>query len=232
MYGGFWIEKPVGNNKFSYEARLNKKIYVPEIIVSDLDGVKLAQHPSFIELEEGEEKICRGLDKIYKLECKEVGDKEVYLFDNHNHSFYFWAKGLKEGKVDRGIDLVHIDQHKDTREPDNYEVDFEDLVDVARYTTEVLNVGSFIKPAMERGIFKDLYIIDSTYSMSAKRPDGYILDLDLDFFSEDMDYIGFDERLECVIGYVKNTDFITIATSPYFIDQKRAIEVLKMIFSR
>src|SRR3712207_4392901 len=69
-------------------------------------------------------------------------------------------------------------------------------------------------------------------SMKMERPKSYLLDLDLDFFSDDMDYINFDDRMECVIDYVEHADFITIATSPYFIDQKKALEVLKMIFTR
>lgn len=232
MYGGFWIEKACGNNKFSYEDRSNKKIYVPELISAGLNDVKIATYPSFIEFDDGQEKVCRGLDKIYKLEGPEFDDKDVYLFDNHNHAFYFWARGLKEGKFDRGSSLVHIDQHKDTRVPDSYDVDIDNIDDVIRYTTEVLNVGSFIKPAMKKGIFKDLHIIDSTYSMNMDRPELYILDLDLDFFSDDMDYIDFDDRMACAVDYVNHAKFITIATSPYFIDQKRALEVLKMIFTR
>jgi len=232
MYGGFWIEKACGNNKFSYNERSNKKIYVPELVSAGLNDVKIATHPSFIEFDVGKEKVCRGLDKIYKLEGPEVDNKDVYLFDNHNHAFYFWARGLKEGQFNKGCDLVHIDQHKDTRIPDSYEVDIYNMHDVIRYTTEVLDVGSFIKPAMQKGIFKDLHIIDSTYSMKMERPKSYLLDLDLDFFSDDMDYINFDDRMECVIDYVEHADFITIATSPYFIDQKKALEVLKMIFTR
>lgn len=232
MYGDFWLEGPIGNNKFSYEDRKNKKIYVPELIVSDIGGVNIAEHPSFVEIEDGQEKICRGLKNIYKLEGQGVGDKDVYLFDNHNHSFYFWAKGLSEGKFKMGVDLVHIDQHKDTREPDNYEVDIENLGDVAIYTNEVLNVGSFIKPAMYKGIFGNVHIIDSSYSMNMKMPEEYILDLDLDFFSEDMDYIGLDDRLVCVKKYVDRADFITIATSPYFIDQVRALDILFRVFAR
>ncbi len=39
-YNGFFIEKPVGNNIFSFEERENKKIFVPKLIKGDLDSSK------------------------------------------------------------------------------------------------------------------------------------------------------------------------------------------------
>ena len=36
-YIGFYIDKPIGNNIFSYEDRENKKIYVPKLIEGTLD---------------------------------------------------------------------------------------------------------------------------------------------------------------------------------------------------
>ena len=36
-YIGFYIDRPIGNNIFSYEDRENKKIYVPKLIEGTLD---------------------------------------------------------------------------------------------------------------------------------------------------------------------------------------------------
>ena len=58
--------------------------------------------------------------------------KDVYIFDNHNHAFYFWIKSLKKGNFTKGCKLVHVDQHKDTREPENYNVDIDNIDDVFR----------------------------------------------------------------------------------------------------
>lgn len=125
---------------------------------------------------------------------------------------------------------MHVDQHKDTRKPNSYEVDIENLEDVIRYTNEVLNVGSFIQPALYHKIFDDVDIVDSTYSLERELVEKYVLDIDLDFFSKDMDYIDFDWKLNRVREYIDKADLITIATSPFFIEQNRAIEVLKMLF--
>ena len=39
----FFIDKPVWNNEFSFEQRINKRLFVPEIIdldINDLDQIK------------------------------------------------------------------------------------------------------------------------------------------------------------------------------------------------
>ena len=42
-YNGFYIEKPMGNNIFSYDERENKKIYVPKLIEGTLDDVLVGE---------------------------------------------------------------------------------------------------------------------------------------------------------------------------------------------
>lgn len=230
MYGGFFLDSPVGNNRFSYDERSQKSIYVPALIDADIKDIEISELPSFVEIEDGVENICYGLKNIYKINSKKYPEKEIYLFDNHNHSFFFWCKGILDGKLDKGINLLHVDQHKDTRVPEDFDVDISDLNDVSRYVNEVLNVGSFIVPAMEMGIFDNLQIVDSTYTLNEEVKLPYALDLDLDFFSEDMDYIDYDYKLSRVIEYVEKTDFITVATSPYFINQEKALDVFREIF--
>ena len=94
-YGGFYIDRPVGNNAFSYEERAKKRIYVPKLIDARIDQVELGGPAAFIEVEDGQEKECLGMKNIYHLVDREITEmgKEVYLFDNHNHAF----SGPKEG---------------------------------------------------------------------------------------------------------------------------------------
>jgi len=160
-YGGFYIDRPVGNNAFSYQERAKKRIYVPRLIEARIDQVELGGPATLIEVEDGQEEECFGMKNMYRLVDKEIigRGKEVYLFDNHNHAFFFWCQVLKRGSMKRGQVLLHVDQHKDTRIPPDYDVDIGDLEDVKRYTNEVLNVGSFIKPALHHGIFSDLMIV-------------------------------------------------------------------------
>lgn len=227
-YNGFYIEKPVGNNVFSYDKRDNKSIYVPKLISGTLNDVKLGNEVVFNEIDENEEIKAIGLENMVEYV---LGNKTIYVFDNHNHAFYFWSKSMMKNEFTRGCKLVHVDQHKDTREPESYDVDVNNIEDVFRYTNEVLNVGSFIKPALKHKIFSELIIIDSLYGFDLEIEPEFVLDIDLDIFSSDMDYIPFDFKLDKIKNLIKKAKVITIATSPYFINQEYAIKVLKELFN-
>ena len=227
-YTGFYIDKSLGNNVFSYDERKNKKIYVPKLIQGDLSDVKVGNEVVFSEIDFEEEINAIGLKNMVKFNYE---DKTVYIFDNHNHSFYFWIKSLKEGLFNKGCKLVHIDQHKDMREPENYDVDIENIEDVFRYTNYVLNVGNFIKPALYHNIFSEAVIIDSTYGLEIDVEGEIVLDIDLDIFSKDMEYISFDLRVNKIREYIDRAKVITIASSPFFIEQDYAIKVLKELFN-
>lgn len=227
-YVGFYIEEPVGNNVFSYEERTNKKIFVPKLIKGTLDDISLGKNIVFNEIDEDTEIKAMGLENLVQYE---VDNKTVYVFDNHNHAFYFWMKSLDRGLFNQGCKLVHVDQHKDMRKPEDYNVDIENLDDVFRYTNKVLNVGNFIQPALKKEIFSDVIIIDSSYGFDINVEGEYVLDIDLDIFSEDMDYIPYDFKLKKIKDLIKKAKVITIATSPYFINQEYAIKVLKELFN-
>lgn len=227
-YKGFYIDKPYGNNIFSYEERENKKIFVPKLIEGDLEDVQIGDHIVFNEIDEDNEIKATGLKNLVKYKFE---DKTIYIFDNHNHAFYFWIKSLKNKEFNKGCKLVHVDQHKDMREPNHYNVNIDSLNDVFMYTNQVLNVGNFIQPALKKEIFSQVTIIDSSYGFDAKIDGEYVLDIDLDIFSKDMDYIPYDFRLNRIKELIQGAKVITIATSPYFIEQDYAIKVLKELFN-
>ncbi|MEG2787618.1 MAG: UPF0489 family protein, partial [Romboutsia sp.] len=227
-YTGFYIDKPTGNNIFSYEERSNKKIYVPKLIEGTLDDVMVGSEVVFNEIDEGEEIKARGLKNMINYNRE---GKDIYIFDNHNHALYFWIKSLKRDKFTKGCKLVHIDQHKDMREPENYNLDIENIDDVFRYTNEVVNVGNFIQPALKYDIFSEVIIIDSSYGFELNIQGEYVLDIDLDIFSKDMEYISLDLRINKIQELIKKAKLITIASSPFFIDQEYAIKVLKELFN-
>ena len=66
--------------------------------------------------------------------------------------------------------------------------------------------------------------------MAMDYPLDYVLDIDLDFFSRDMDYIDYDQKIGRVKEYIEGASLITIATSPYFIEQERALKALRDLF--
>lgn len=46
-----------------------------------------------------------------------------------------------------------------------------------------------------------------------------VLNLDLDFFAPEMDFIDDEKKLKCIRNLLPKVRCVTIATSPYFIDQ-------------
>lgn len=227
LYSGFEITQPVGNNAFSYAQRQNKSIYIPPLIQGTLSDLALCENVVFSEIEDGVEKNRTGPKNFLYYPYQ---GKDIFIFDNHNHAFFFWLAGYLQDKIKPGLTLVHIDQHTDMREPD-IKPDFSLVKDlhlqkVFKYTNQILNVGNFIKPALKLGLFSDVQVIDSTTGFEADIPPNYILDIDLDIFSDDMAYIDNDIKIDKIIRYISGAKFITIATSPYFIDQKYTISML------
>lgn len=57
-----------------------------------------------------------------------------------------------------------------------------------------------------------------------------ILNLDLDFFEPELDYIDFELKKQVILDIAAKADLITICTSPFFIEQERALKILQDIF--
>lgn len=239
----FFITGELSNNAFSYERRqsLRKggspKIYVADLIEAGFNDVTTGTETAFEDFDdEGILHSCSGLKHFVKTDVF-AGNREipVYIFDNHNHAFYFWMEGFNAGILEKGATLIHVDQHKDARKPDSYldEERFKDPAQVFAYVNSALNVGNFIDPALKTGHVKNLINIDNEYSVwNYRSPDAnsIILDIDLDFFAPEMDYIDNESKIQLLKNLVPAAKMITVATSPYFIDQELAIDILKRIF--
>ena len=231
FYYGFYINQPLGNNAFSYADRKNKKIYVPPLIRGHLSDLSFGDQVVFSEIEDGIEINKSGLKNFVHLD---VDGKEIFIFDNHNHAFFFWIYGWKQKKIKQSMRLVHIDQHTDMREPDDLflgELEPELNLDyVFNYTNYQLNVGNFIKPAIDIGLFSSVEMVNSSTSLENPLPDNFVLDIDMDFFAPELDYINNHYRLAKIQTYIEKTSFITLATSPFFIEQSRAIRFIRDLF--
>lgn len=89
---------------------------------------------------------------------------------------------------------------------------------------------------MRSGIIDVILRIEDSIGMEKyagylKRPDeSLILNLDLDFFAPELDYIDFEAKKQTILHFARQANLITVATSPFFIDQKRAIEMFKRVF--
>lgn len=233
MYNqGFYITGNRGNNAFSFEKRgEGAKLFVSAVIDGGLDDLEVGSEIAFEDFDEhGVKQSCKGLKNFVRTELWGV---PAVIFDNHNHAFYFWWEATKNGLLQRGATLVHVDQHKDMRgaaKPYGGAA----LKDVFDYTNQVLNVGNYIKPAIECGLVGEVHLVTSESELSSREFVGRgnkILNLDLDFFAPEMDYVDFGKAKRFIQEQAKSANLITIATSPFFVDQEAAIGVLKSLTS-
>ena len=232
LYRGFEIVEPLGNNAFSFNQRRNKSISVAPLRKGTINDVHPGNKIAFCEVEEGQEQCRPGLEAFIHIPQKK---KDIFIFDNHNHAFCFWMWGLDQGKIKTGSRLLHIDQHKDLRSPKTEILpDIKKPIDLARvfyYTNYELNVGNFIQPALDLGLFSEMITIMDSADFMKEIPLSAALDIDLDIFAPELDYIDPALKLSFIRQCIDRAAFITIATSPYFIDQDRAIHYLKQLFT-
>ena len=233
FYKGFYITTPNGNNSFSYFERQNKSIYVPPLIEGLPVQLEISDKIAFSEVEDGVEKNIPGLKNFIYYR---TNDKDIFLFDNHNHAFFFWMAAFLQNVLQPGLKLIHVDMHTDMHKPPflfpfTLQQSFT-LKDVFDYTNYTLHVACFIVPALRLGLFSDVEIIDSTLSFENTIPDKFVLDIDLDVFTPEMDYIGYDKKMDKIQRYIEKAELITIATSPFFMDQNRAIELIHIFFEK
>lgn len=234
----FWINVPKWNNAFWAEKRIWRKIYVPSIRDGNFVDLEIWDEVVFEELnEDWTIKSCKWLKNFIHTSWKW---KEVFIFDNHNHTFFFWCEAISKWIVKASSLLIHIDEHKDTRMPEKmiWNDEISDLNRVFDYTNYELNVWNYIEPAKNAWIIWDIIMIQGEDALlsalnkirSKKQDKWIILNLDLDFFSDWMSYFSETEKIKKIREIGLESDLITIATSPYFIDQNKAIEICRKIF--
>lgn len=226
--------KPVGNNAFSYEERINKSLYIPSIINGDFKDI---QEWTEIVFEDKNEKwilqSCTGLKNFVRMKWNNI---PMNVFDNHNHALYFWYEARINGLISTKNTLVHIDEHSDLWKNKN-DVPWEwKLPEIFDFVNEQCNVGNYIQPTLWEGIIEKILRIEDTIGLEKygqyQKWDGecIILNLDLDFFARELDYIPFEDKKKVILHFAHQANFITVATSPFFIDQERAIEMLGKVF--
>ncbi len=223
------ITEPISSNAFNYDKRTNPQITIPTVIDGGLEDVKIGTEVTFEDFDEYDKlQSCIGLEHLVRLPHPVTG-KPMVVVDNHNHVFWFWYEAWHKGLIDRGITLVHIDAHRDTRIPERppTKEEVNDLEKLYHYTNSILNVGNYIPPAMKEGLIGDLISITSERELDeveVKIP--YILNIDLDFWAAEMDYIDEEKSLNIIKPLILKADMVTFASSPFFVKQERALDIL------
>lgn len=180
------------------------KQYLTPIKSWTLEDVKLGSH---IVFEETDEKWqihkCKWLEYIVQIE------PNIIVVDNHDRVLECRPKGFP---------VLHIDQHTDMRPvwPDG------------------VNVGNFLRYALDTNFITWLTQINTEYSLLNFDTDNIkqnttIIDIDLDFRHPDMSIQNFEKTIQITKNLIKKAKIVTIATSPYFLDQNLAINIVNKL---
>lgn len=229
------ITEPWGNNAIAYAERMalssRGKLTVPRLIDGMITDITLGDQIVFEEVENGKLLSCTGLQNLLKISHN---NQTIYITDNHHHALYFWYQALTDGLITKGATLLHIDQHADMNEPaERIDTTREHDMDyMARYVNEQTQIASFIQPALRSGLVTECVQIRTETKLAeivetyASANEQYILDIDLDFFAAESDVTS---KRELIRQLVPRASLITIATSPSFFDQKRALELIDQL---
>lgn len=235
----FILKEKRWNNIFSYDFRTNKTLTIPSLKEGTIADIEIGDTISFEEIEGGVVKSCIWLKYFIRISHPTRGQLPtgpITLFDNHNHALYFWLEAIRNGLLEPWFELIHIDEHSDLWHNENI-LDPEKAISDETYAWEFTNfscnVGNYIEPTINAGIVAKIIRIENEFELDEHidyRPmKNSVLNLDLDFFAPEMDFISETKKIRCIRNLMKYVQCITIATSPYFIDQWRAIEKLKKI---
>ncbi len=229
------LTQRLGNNAFAWDERMTQygwspTLNIPALIDWIIDDIGIGSEIVFEEIEDGKLKSCMGLENFVQL------SENMVVFDNHNHALYFWIDAVREWKINQGCELIHIDEHSDLW-ANEHKLDLEKAIADEQYawdfTNLSCNVGNYILPAIETGLIGNMIRIENEYQideyMDYIPSENSVLNLDLDIFAPELDHIPEEKKIQVIKNLLKRVKYITIATSPYFIEQWRAIDYLHRI---
>jgi hypothetical protein len=225
-----YITKPIGNNAFSYDQRMvlwsTGKLYIPSLIAWTVADLWQGSEICFEEVINGKLVSCTGLKNFLQTTYH---DMPVYIVDNHNYALSFRHKHFNIS-TSQPFNVIHIDQHSAIKPNENI---FSPDDDIETFVNEKTNVGNFITAAINAWIIKDVLQVRSDYTLGNIQHETWnmqpcILDLDIDFR---VDKEASETDFEIIRKLIQQSKLVTIATSPYFIEQNRAIEIIKKILS-
>lgn len=229
----FYISRNIGNNSFSYEKRKSLgsdcTIYIPSTISWSLNDLKIWNQIVFEEIDSNWNLSSHVWLQNF-LHISKSG-KDIFIMDNHNHALYFRFQSYFQKNISAPISLIHIDQHTDMNDNENsFSLD-SDLNQISDFVNYDCNVWNFIKPAIQSWLVSEVQQINTEYKMTnfdiSDLQSDFILDIDIDFRHPDMNIEKYQETIDKTRELISKSKLITIATSPFFIDQNLAIKITK-----
>ncbi|MCF6177452.1 MAG: hypothetical protein L3J71_16985 [Victivallaceae bacterium] len=202
---------PHGNSGFSLDER---NLPVPAICQGGADDIIDGDDIAFVDSSSGIAE--RGLKNFIIGHTAHTGTP-IFICDNHNYVLEAWQL-LREQQST----LVHIDQHRD----DAPATQFETL-----YHTRICDYIDFA--IRNKWIAEQVISIIEQHDLPQLQsmPDhNRICNIDLDIFAPECTILSLADKVKAIIAAADNCSLITLATSPGFIAQPRAIEIAKLLW--
>lgn len=238
------ITEAVGNNRFGQKSGTVLPLEIPRRIFGDFSDVRLSSRAAFRDSVEWgvHERGTREMPGLENFVTVEWNGIPLHVFDNHNFALGFWLEAYANGELPKGFRVIHIDMHSDLWK-NGFDLDLESAHDV-RYVEDFVNfkteVGNYVDPAIRSGLVGEFVKIEGEGELvsalerleSGGFDDGIptVLNLDLDFFAPDLDYVPFGLKKRAVLEFAKKSRMVTVATSPGFVDGGLALEVFSRLF--
>lgn len=207
----FTLHYPNGNTSF---AAKDVSLHVPAICAGNENDIRLGKKIAFIDTND---KISEHGIKKYIIGHTTQTRTPIFICDNHNVVLEAWQLLKEEYPT-----LIHIDQHRDNAES----VQLDSL-----YNTRICDYIDFA--IKHNWIRKDIIsIIESGDIIKTENIPimGKICNIDLDIFAPECTVLSEEEKIDIIYKAAANCSLITIATSPGFIEQARAIEIAKLLW--
>jgi len=157
-------------------------------------------------------------------------DKPVYVFDNHNKILASFGDMAQEHE---SFDVVHIDAHRDDALFDGKKPDVLGTETVKQGLQET-RISDFFDYCLEIPQLQNIHrITDSQAFESFIEPQHpFMLSLDIDIFGPEGDFVDIETVVKNIVYYWSHADVVAIATSPGFIDQVYAKQIILLLLSQ
>ncbi|MCI5050680.1 MAG: hypothetical protein MRY57_00005 [Candidatus Pacebacteria bacterium] len=154
-------------------------------------------------------------------------DKPTYLFDNHNKMLYSLVELYNINNKE--LTVVHIDAHPDDAKFQGQKITELNLQNIKKYIAET-RISDFYDALSETNIIEKILLVTHSDSFEFFLPpeEPYILSLDIDIFGPEGDFCDLEDKVRATALAWSMADAVCIATSPGFIDQKFAQEIIEI----
>lgn len=213
------ITENIWNNQFCFNQVKNPKVWIADMIEWTTDDLEIWENTVFREMKNWKVVEYRWLKNFIHIKSN---NQSIYIFDNHNHALKYRIEEYKNWNIQFWSNLIHIDQHTDMNSSE-FELDLENP------NLDVYNVWNFIQPAIRSWLINQVEQINTEYKLLNFQTNekDLILDIDLDFRAPEMSIEKYSETIEKTKNLISKSRVVTIATSPYFLNQNLAIKICK-----